>query len=282
MTRARQWALLATVAILALAVLGGQGRLRGGLGAVRTERSAAPLAGARSLDASITQGVGTLRVHTIESENAYEAVFTHSAGVRVQTEYARGRLRIRDDRPRSFPRGVTNDWTVGISARVPVELNVSTGAGRGTFDLTGLRGSAAIRSGAGEARVEFRPGPAAVERLTLQAGAGRFEALGLGYAQARRIEARAGVGEFRLDFAGVARGQTEVDLSGGVGRIVVTVPSGVGVRVIARSGLTSRLNLAGFTARGQNEYVNAAWETAAARLEIRARLGVGEFVVRGP
>lgn len=282
MTRAQQWALLVTVAILVLAFVVGQGGVRGGLGAVRTERSSAPLAGARALNVSITQGAGTLRVDTIDSENAYEAVFTHNVGIRVRADHARGRLRIRDERWRMPSRGFTNDWVIGISRRVPVELEVSTGAGRGTFDLTGLQGRAEIRAGAGEVRMEFRPGSAAVEELELQAGAGRFEAVGLGYAQARRIEFRAGVGEVRLDFAGATSGRTEVEINGGVGRIVLTVPEGVGVRVMARGGMTSRLNLAGFTSRGQDEYVNAAWDTAPARLEVRARLGVGEFEVRGP
>lgn len=282
MTRAQQWAVLITGAILALAFFGGQGRRwGGGLGNVRTERSSAPLAGQASLEVSIRQGAGTLRVDTVDSENAYEAVFTHNAGIRVRVNYAGGTLRISDDRPRISGRGFTNDWVVGISHRVPVELKVSTGAGRGAFDLTGLRGSAEIRSGAGEMRVAFREGPAAVDTLDLQAGAGRFEAVGLGYARARRIAARAGVGEFRLDFAGAAPGQTDVELNGGVGRIVLTVPDGVGVRVIARGGLTSRLNLTGFASRGRDEYVNAAWETASAKLEIRARLGVGEVEVRG-
>jgi len=53
------------------------------------------------------------------------------------------------------------------------------------------------------------------------------------------------------------------------------------VRVLARSGLTSRLKAEGFARRGDNEYVNAAWDTARARIEIRAQLGVGELEVRG-
>lgn len=207
MIRAQQWALLLTAVILVLAVAAGEGRLGGGAGPTRTERFSAPLGRTGSLDVSISQGAGTLRVETIDSDTAYEAVLTHAAGIRVRTAYARGRLRIRDDRVRAASRGLTNDWTVGINRRVPVDLRVSTGAGRGTFDLTGFRGRAEIQAGAGDVRVEFHPGAAVVEELELQSGAGRFEAAGLGYAQARSIEARAGVGELRLDFTGMTSGR---------------------------------------------------------------------------
>lgn len=281
MTRAQRWALLATAVILALVAFG-SGSLRGGrLGDVRTDRFGAALDDSARLDATISQGVGTLRVETIDSDRAYEATITHHAGIRIRADYSRGRLVLSDDRGRGRGRRVTNDWAVAITRRVPVDLTASTGAGRGTFDLTGLRGRARIRAGAGEVRVEFRDGPAELEELVLQAGAGRFDAVGLGSAHARRIEARAGVGEFRLDFAGSAEGVTQVEVQGGVGKILVTVPEGLGVRVFARSGMTSRLNLAGFTPHGDNEYVNAAWATAPAKVEIRASLGVGEFEVRG-
>ena len=281
MTRAQRWALLATAVILALVAFG-SGSLRGGrLGDVRTDRYGAALDDSARLDATISQGAGTLRVETIDSDRAYEATITHHAGIRIRADYSRGRLIISDDRGRVRGRRITNDWTVAITRRVPVDLTASTGAGRGTFDLTGLRGRARIRAGAGEVRVEFRDGPAELEELVLQAGAGRFDAVGLGNAHARRIEARAGVGEFHLDFAGSAEGVTQVEVQGGVGKILVTVPEGLGVRVFARSGMTSRLNLAGFTPHGDNEYVNAAWATAPAKVEIRASLGVGEFEVRG-
>ena len=98
----------------------------------------------------------------------------------------------------------TNDWAITLSRRVPVDLRVSTGAGRASLDLSGPRGDVDVRAGAGEVTVVFGEGEAAVEELELPAGAGRFEATGLGFARARKIEARAGVGEFQLDFSGPA------------------------------------------------------------------------------
>lgn len=280
MTRAQQLALVITGAILALVAFGAGGPLRGGPGEDRTDRYEAALGGIEELEATISQGAGVLRVETIDSDRAYEATITRSSRLGVRVEYRRGELRIRDDRPGFSRGGLTNNWTVAITRRVPVDLEARTGAGQATMDLTGLKGKAEIRAGAGQVRVEFADGPAAVEQLEFSAGTGRFEAVGLGNAHARRIEARAGVGELHLDFSGSARDVTQVEINGGVGRIIITVPDGLGVRVFARRGATSGMSLSGFTQRGQDEYVNAAWETAPAKVDIRARLGVGQFEVQ--
>jgi len=280
-TRAQLYALIVTAGILLLFAGEGGRRFVGAPDGVVTDRHDGPLGGAGQLRATIAQGAGTLRVQTTDAESAYVAELTHDRRARVDVRYRDGDLRISDDRGRIPGIRRTNDWNITLSRRVPVDLRVSTGAGRATLDLSGLRGEVEVRAGAGEVTVGFGDVDAAIEELDLQAGAGRFEAMGLGYARARKIEARAGVGEFQLDFSGPGRDLTEVEVNGGVGRIIITVPTTVGVRVRARSGVTSRLTLPGFTPRGEDEHVNAAWETAAARIDIRARLGVGGFEVRG-
>ena len=281
MSRAQLYALIVTAAILVLFAGGGGRRFVSGPGGVITDQHEGALGSASLLRATIAQGAGTLRVQTADAEAAYMAELTHERRTRIEVEYQNGDLRISDDRRRAPGVRRTNDWNITLSRRVPVDLRISTGAGRATLDLSGLQGNVDVRAGAGEVTVAFGEGDAAIEELGLRAGAGRFEATGLGYARARKIEAHAGVGEFQLDFSGPGRDLTEVEIDGGVGRMIVTVPDGVGVRVRARSGVTSRLTLPGFTQRGDDEHVNSAWERAAIRIDIRARLGVGGFEIRG-
>jgi len=281
MSRAQLYALIVTAAILVLFAGGGGRRFVSGPNGVVTDRREGALGSAAVLRATIQQGAGTLRVQTADAEAAYVAELTHERRTQIEVEYRDGDLRIADDRRRVPGVRRTNDWNIALSRRVPVDLRISTGAGRATLDLTGLRGTVDVRAGAGEVTVGFSEGDAAIEELALQAGAGRFEAAGLGYARARKIEARAGVGEFQLDFSGPGRDLTEVEINGGVGRIIVTVPDAVGVRVRARSGVTIRLTLPGFTQRGDDGYVNGAWDGATVRIDIRARLGVGGFEIRG-
>ena len=280
MNRVNAITLLLTIVIVGVVVVYSQRRpLVGGPGGVRTFTSSAPLGGASKLDAEIRMGAGVLRLRTIDTGNAYEAEITRNEGWPVDVSYRDGRLRIGDRGPRFAGTTYTNEWTVGVSRRVPLDLEVTTGVGRATLDLTGMSGSAEIRAGAGDLRVEFGAGRGTVERLELRGGVGRFEALRLGNAGAARIEARSGVGEFILDFSGTPRGTTELEVHGGVGRVLLTVPSGLGVRVRASKGLTKSLRLEGFKRVGDDEYVNDTWATATAKLDVRASLGIGEFAV---
>jgi hypothetical protein len=281
MTRAQLYALIVTAGIVVLFAGGGGRRFMGGPGGVITERHEGVLGGAQTLQANIAHGAGTLRMQTADTETAYLAALTHDRRERIDVMYRNGELRI-SDAGRRIPAGrVTSEWDITLSRRVPVDLRISTGAGRASLDLSGLRGKVDVRAGAGEVAVAFGEGDAAIEELGVHAGAGRFAATGLGYARAGKIEARAGVGEFQLDFSGPGRDLTEVDISGGVGRIIITIPEGVGVRVRGRGSVTGRLTLPGFTQRGDDEHVNAAWETAPVRIDIRARLGVGGLEIQG-
>lgn len=280
MTRARQLALALTIVVAGMVAWYGS-PLPGGRSQVTTDSYSAPLGGAGRLEADLVLGAGTLRVQTTDTANAYEARISHDTGIRVDVRFSNGRLRIADRGARFGGARYTNVWSVDLTRRVPVDLTASTGLGRGSFDLTGMMGSASIRAGAGDVTVTFREGEGALDRLELRAGVGRFEASGLSNAHVRRVEARAGVGEFTLDFSGVLRGITEVDLRGGVGKVTLVVPLDAGVRVHARRGRTSHLNLQGFSQSSEDEYVNAAWPTATARLEVTASLGVGEFEIKG-
>ncbi len=281
MNREHTIALLLTIVIVGVVVTSGQRLpLVGRPGSVRTFTYSAPLGAESKLDAEIRLGAGVLRLRTIDTSNAYEAEITRNEGWPVDVRYRDGRLRVADRGTRFPGRTSTNEWIIGISRRVPLDLEVDTGAGRATLNLTGMNGSAEIRAGVGDVRLEFGAGRGTIRQLALRGGVGRFEALGLGNAGAARIEARSGVGEFVLDFSGATRGTTDLEVHGGVGRMLLTVPPGLGVRVRATRGLTRSLRLEGFRQVGDDEYVNRAWATAIAKLDVRASLGVGEFAVQ--
>ena len=53
------------------------------------------------------------------------------------------------------------------------------------------------------------------------------------------------------------------------------------MRIRVARGATRQLSLPGFKQVGEDEYVNDAWGTGAAQLNVRASLGVGRFEVRG-
>lgn len=279
MNRAVWVALAVTAAIAALVVAAGdRGPLFGGLGEVRTTTHRAPLGALRVLEVDLRMGAGVLSVRTIDGESAYEATITQNERLNTEVRFRDSDLRIADRTPRGLGTSYTNEWAVALNRRLSIDLEARTGAGQAIFDLTGISGSAQIRAGAGEVRVEFTAPGGAVKQLELTGGVGRFEAIGLGHAGAEEIEVRAGVGEFRLDFSGQIRATTKVEVRGGVGRMELIIPEGLGVRIRARGGL-NRVRLTGFKQVGDDEFVNDAWASATARLEVSASLGVGDFVV---
>jgi hypothetical protein len=107
-------------------------------------------------------------------------------------------------------------------------------------------------------RVEFTAPGGVVKVLEFRGGVGKFEAVGLGNAGAEEMEVRAGVGEFHLDFSGEGHSTIRVEVRGGVGRMELVIPDGLGVRIKARGGV-SRLQLVGFKQVSDDEYVNDAW-----------------------
>lgn len=232
------WVALAVTAAIAAIIVAAVNRALffGGQGEVRTNTHRAPLGDVRRLEVALRMGAGTLTVRTTDGDSAYEATITQNELFNTEVGFRDGRLRIADRAPRRLGLSLTNEWTVALNRRVPIDLEASTGAGRGTFDLTGLSGSVEITGGAGQVRVEFTAPGGAVKALEFRGGVGKFEAVGLGNAGAEEIEVRAGVGGFHLDFSGEGHSTTRVEVRGGVGRMELVIPHGLGVRIKARGG----------------------------------------------
>lgn len=203
MTRTGWVALAVTAAVAALVVAAAnRAPFFAGPGEVRTTAYRAPVGDLSRLEVDLRMGAGTLTVRTTEGDSAYEATIRQSQLFNTEVGFRDGRLRIFDRAPRRLGLSLTNEWMVALNRRVPIDLEASTGAGRGTFDLTGLSGSAEISAGAGQVRVEFTAPGGVVKVLEFRGGVGKFEAVGLGNAGAEEIEVRAGVGGFHLDFSG--------------------------------------------------------------------------------
>ncbi|MER3459212.1 MAG: hypothetical protein C4309_11830 [Chloroflexota bacterium] len=77
-----------------------------------------------------------------------------------------------------------------------------------------------------------------------------------------------------------AEGHFDVDMRGGVGNTVITVPRGLAVRVRASQGLGNVSVTVPDVLHQDNEWVSRNFDTAESRAEIRISGGVGSIVVR--
>ncbi|MCD8508998.1 MAG: toast rack family protein [Bacillus sp. (in: Bacteria)] len=110
------------------------------------------------------------------------------------------------------------------------------------------------------------------------------------------LSIKAGVAESKLDLKGLhlttlsvdaGVGSMEVDLSGdwlssfkgeiktGIGETTILLPKDVGVEITAKTGIGA-VNFDGFISKGNNVYVNEAYDTADVVITITANTGIGE------
>lgn len=168
---------------------------------------------------------------------------------------------------------------LSLSREIPTTLSLGVMAAEATLHLGGLALERFVfRTGASEAAIDFdAPNPVRMDRLELAAGATDFEATGLGNARFDRFEFTGAIGDVRLDFTGAWEGSAEGEIRMGLGALSLTFPRDIGVRIEKQGFLTS-FNSAGFDAV-DGGYQSANWATAASRLTLQIRAGLGDIDV---
>lgn len=156
-------------------------------------------------------------------------------------------------------------WRVGLTPDVPLDLNVSGGAGRSELNLHGLN----------------------ITGLKLQGGVGQMIVSLPASTNSYNVQIQGGLGETRLNF--LADTSASIRIQGGVGQIIINTPSDAALRLRSRGGIgsvdvPSRLIR---TAGGDSDFElgkTGTWETpdfvtAAHKIEIDYEGGVGTLRV---
>ncbi len=114
--------------------------------------------------------------------------------------------------------------------------------------------------------------------LKVGCGAGKTT-LTLGQATLRILTVNMGAGEVNVDLRGTPTRDYEVDISGGVGKAVVHLPTGVGIHAEAHGGLGS-LTVNGLEKQG-DAYENNLYDKAKVNVRLKVRGGIGEIQLIG-
>ena len=199
-----------------------------------TETLRLPLAGAAGAGVRIKFGAGNLTTRPAAVGNLVDGEYVGGVIHRV---VGPGRVELVQDTRYGLPwLERSSDWTIGLSAEVPLDLRIDTGASRAVLDLRDLR----------------------VRNLELQTGA----------SETRVMLPR-------------AAGATIVKAKAGVAALTLEVPTGVAARIRTRMALGStQIDQARFPASAGG-YESPDYATAANRVEIDARGGVGSLRVIG-
>lgn len=253
----------------------------------RTVNSSRQVWNEKQLDVRVDYAAGRLRVAPSESPLLYQVELRYDESVFTPvTEYSpeAGRLRVavrgQRDGIRMKNIGQEARATLSLSPTVPLDLDMTFGAGEADLDLGGLSlRRLELSTGASETRVSFSaPNRTEAERIDLRAGVSDFRATGLGNANASRFTFEGGVGSTTLDFGGSWRRSASGSIHIGMGSLDLRFPRELGVKIVKSSFLT-QFDSSGLVKRG-DAYYSRNWDTAEHQLTLTIEAGMGSIDVR--
>ncbi len=256
---ARGIVLLAMVAVLLAAGACGSGAR---VGKLQTESSTVELGDASSVRVEIDMGAGELNVAGGAAE-LLEANFTYNvAELKPEVDYSGGRLTVRTP---DVTTGIASlwdaadyryEWDLRLNDDVPMELQVSVGAGR----------------------TDLKLGSLSLTRLDVAGGAGEILVDLSGSASLTRLDIGSGAGALTVDLTGAWQNDLEATIEGGVGKRILILPRDTGVRVKVEVGVGT-VDAAGLTREGEY-YTNDAYGQSEATLYLDVAGGVGGIELR--
>jgi hypothetical protein len=259
MMKKRTWIVLTAVSALALSLNACTvNRFR--VGSLRTDSESVEIGDADAVRADIQMSFGELDIRG-GARDLMEGEFTYNVDelepvVDYTVSGSTGRLSIEHRDTEGIPVGdyedARSEWMLSFNDDVPIDLTLSIGAAKGDIDLRGLE----------------------LESLNVEVGAGEGD-LWLGDTPLRSLDIEMGAGNFTIDMTGDWESNLDAEITGGVGKLIVYLPSDVGVRVDVQMGIAA-VDTEGLDKDG-NTYTNAAFGESDITLRIDIQGGVGNI-----
>ncbi len=165
-----------------------------------------------------------------------------------------------------------------LSKAIPLNLVLSTGVGESRIDLTDLQvDSMNLEQGVGRLTLHVQdPQQSDCTSLNIQCGVGEMELHDLANLAPREMHFEGGIGSAVLDFSGEGVRDMNAVVEVGIGSIDITLPDSLGVRLRHQNGLPSGMSLPAdkFSRRG-SDYTTRNYDTAAQKLDLRIKTGLG-------
>ena len=141
---------------------------------------------------------------------------------------------------------IKNQWDLGLSTVLPLDLTIEGGASENVFDFSGLQLSRLdIVQGASESIIRFdSPNPILMQNFTFKTGASSAKLYGLGNANFVSMSMSCGAGDYTLDFAGALTQNSTVDIKSGISNITIIIPADMNA-TINNQGTVSNINTQG-------------------------------------
>jgi hypothetical protein len=255
---------------------------------VVTEQKTLPLDEAESVLALVDFGAGSIDVHPGPLGSLLDATLTYDPDfVGVFLDYRqrrdRGILELASDfEDNRLTRKIKNEWDVGLSTEVPMELELDIGAAEAQIDLSGLSITRLeLDVGAADCEVWWdSANRSTMTELSVDCGASSLRLEGLGYAGLEYLDFEGGLGSFELDFTGDWLASAEAHMQVGLGSLDITVPRTIGVRIETDESFGSVDVDRWFDEVERDTYESENYDDAEIKLLLHVDLGMGSLDVR--
>ncbi len=264
--------------------------------AIKTERFSELLGATTSARVRLDTPVGETTIKAASGDVLVDAEITHVGEVKfaVIGETEKNVTLSQKSEAADWVRGIFGwigsvgklRWDVALSPDVPIALDIHSGVGKSSFDLSQLQLTGLdIHGGTGESAISL-PNMDTPYRAVINGGIGEIDVKVPANASLD-LKLRAGTGQIKLDIGENA--ELNADIKGGVGQTDVRLAYGAAVRIEARMGLgqvdvpasftrLSGSNMSGIGGNGVWQSPN--YEGAARKINITFDGGVGELKVR--
>ncbi len=172
---------------------------------------------------------------------------------------------------------LVNTWDLKLG-QAPMDLDIAAGAYTATSNLSGLHlRNLTITDGASDSEVTFESAnPEVMDDFTYQTGASSVKLTGLGYANFKEMNFKAGVGDYKLDFAGPQQRDADVTIDAGMSTLSLTIPSNTKATVEISGGLKSVETEGTWTV---HEDAYSTTGTSDYTLTIKVNIGLGNLTL---
>jgi hypothetical protein len=173
---------------------------------------------------------------------------------------------------------LVNTWDLKLGQTTPMDLDITAGAYKATADLSGVHvRNLTINDGASDSQVTFESAnPEVMDVFTYETGASSVKLTGLGYANFKVMNFKAGVGDYKLDFAGPQQRDANVTIDAGMSTLSLSIPSSTKATVIISGGLKGVKTEGTWTAH-EDSYSTTG--TSDYTLTIKINIGLGNLTL---
>ncbi|NIS80622.1 MAG: hypothetical protein GTO14_10545, partial [Anaerolineales bacterium] len=212
------------------------------VGSMQTDVKTIEVGNAETVRAEIRMGVGEIEISG-GADELMEAGFTYNVDelepqVSYEVSGSTGRLVVEHRDVEGLPIGdyddVRSEWVLRFNEDIPIDLRLTMGAAKGDIDLVGFN----------------------LTSLDFELGAGEGD-LWLGNSPIRSMDLQMGAGDFTLDMTAGWEQDLNAEITGGVGKLTIYLPSDVGVVVDVTMGIAA-VETRGMSKNGDT-YTNDAY-----------------------